>query len=244
MKRIAVALLLLSLCLLCFGCGKDTGTSIRYQGDTASYIQEGAQNTMELHFAAPVSPGSELCLLSEGNTILSFKTEAAVSSLTVATLDLKQDTAYTLTVNGTPQCFGTQKTVLSPSDPGYIPDPTLSTPSQEPMGDASSTVSGSDAGTETAETTGTDETSSPFDTPPSNFNPDLTVEEIPTIVSHPETEGSDESVSGGLLSTEPFASGKGEETSAVETDLSQAPGNTAFVLTSTFTMFTSVRDAS
>ena len=251
MKRILMRLLLLSLCLLCFGCSKEGDTAIRYSGSAAAYTQEGAKYTMELHFENPVFAGSELCLLSGEETLLRFKAEADFSTLTISTLALEQNVAYRLTVDGILQCYGAQKTEVSPTDPGYIPDPTVVTIPQEPMSATEATTSVSDDGTDSAAGSSTDsttETSFSFSTPPANFDPDLSAEELPTIVSHPETEADTSAIPDGTLPSEPFTPGKGESSdetfSESEAESQERSGYTTFILTGTFTRFLSVRDAS
>lgn len=238
MKRFAIFLLLLSLCLVCFGCSKEKETStpmIRYEGSTAYYTQEDAKYTMELQFAKPVAAGSEIRLLQEEKEVLGFTTEAALSTLCIRSHKLEQNVAYSLTVNGVLQRHGVQKTEVSPADPGYIPDPTISTPPHEPMDEtddsqtptevlsgltasplpestteapATESAPATSAPTETAGTDSTTDSDLSFSAPPANFNSDLSVEDIPSVTTSDQSDNTP--TSGGVLPSESLLDGKGD----------------------------------
>lgn len=235
MKRIAIALLVLSLCLVCFGCGA-SGPMIRYENSMAYYTQKGASYTMELQFDEPVSEGSTVALLLEGEEILSFTAEANFSRLRLSSVKLELNKPYSLEVNGVIQCHGKGRVTVEETEPGYIPDPTTVTIPQEPMMEGETTVA------TTAETIPTEETSendSPFGTPPTIAEEGITIGSItptqdPTVGGAPNSDGT--------LDQKPINEDK---TSGANQSLQTnvEVGGTTFILTNTVTGFASVRNA-
>lgn len=229
MKRITVVLLLLSLTLLCWGCSKEqpeaTGSpQIHYEDTNAYYTQGGGEYTMDLRFQEPVAAGSEICLLLGEEKILGFTTEAAFSHLRLCSPELELNQPYTLTVNGKAQKHGPKNLREEFPQPGDIPEPSLPTIPMEPMADATEPPVQDDGIKEPIS----------FDDPPAGFNGDIAVGEIPSL--YPPVE------SGGLLPSEPFTPGNGNDDSG-----SLNPGSAlgkeynTFTLTKTVTEFTSVR---
>ena len=236
MKRIAIALLALSLCLVCFGCSSDRPT-IRYENSMAYYTQKGSSYTMELQFDEPVSEGSTVALLLEGEEILSFTAEANFSRLRLSSVKLELNKPYTLEVNGVLQCHGKGRVVVEETEPGYIPDPTTVTIPQEPMMEVEPTTVEI-----TVETAGTEETSendSPFGTPPTVAEEGITIGSV--ISGQTPTVGGTTN-SDGTLNQKPINEDKTSGTSqSLQTTIEV--GGTTFTLTNTVTGFASVRNA-
>ncbi len=94
---------------------------------------------MELEFAAPLTEGSEVKLMDGEETVLTLTVENETQTLTLRSSALKQNVAYTLTVNGIVQQHGSD--LLTPPQPiEDIPDqPTIP---MEPMGEQPSESAG------------------------------------------------------------------------------------------------------
>ena len=136
MKRIFCLLLVLALLT---ACGAETEPSLRYENDAAYYVQEGAELSMELQFAAPVAKGSEIKLLNGETEVLSLTLSAETKTLTLRSDKLEKNVPYTLTVNGVMQSHGTQP-LMPPQPMEDIPDqPTIP---MEPMGEQPSENAG------------------------------------------------------------------------------------------------------
>lgn len=227
MKRLTTVFLLLSLCLLCIGCSAEQSSSaepqIRYEDSTAYYTQNGAKYTMDLAFTDTVEKGSTIALLLDGKEILGFTAEEDFSHLRLSSVLLELNQPYHLTVNGKLQRHGKGRPIAETTPPGYIPDPTMPTIPQEPMGEVVTTAPSSQDN---------ENNDSPFGTPPT-----IVIEEIPSF------EDATSSVSNGILPSQPFGSGKTQsEDSSLLTDVSM--GGTEFTLTSTITGFVSVQNNS
>lgn len=227
MKRIIALLLAGALCLLCFGCGTAKSPKLRYDGTTAYYTQEGSTYTMDLQFESPVTKGSTVVLLLEEEEILSFTAEEDFSRLSLSSVKLEANRPYTLSVNGTLQCHGKSRGEAYDNELGYIPEPTLSTIAQEPMGEVP------------VETTAPTETEnyedSPFGTPPT-----IAEETVTSLLGNVVPTTGDVN-SDGTLTTEPITADKAEN-SALRPNTQI--GGTTFTITGTVTGFTSVRNAS
>ena len=67
---------------------------------------QSVQCYMELSFASTLPSGSEVVLSDpDGNAVFSFTTEKAAQAITLTDASLQEDTAYTLTINGTLQQY-------------------------------------------------------------------------------------------------------------------------------------------
>ncbi len=228
MKRFTALLLMVAVCLLCFGCGASGSPKIRYDSSTAYYTQEGSDYTMDLQFETPVTEGSTITLLLEEEEILSFTAEESFSRLSLSSVKLEADLPYTLSVNGELQCHGKTRVETDNPDLGYIPEPTLFTIPLEPMGS-----------TNTPETTASTEADtyedSPFGGPPT-----VAEETLSSLLGNdaPSSAGTN---SDGTLTSEPLTAEKAEN-SALRPNTQF--GGTTFIITGTVTGFTSVRNAS
>ncbi|MBR4308587.1 MAG: hypothetical protein IKT58_03225 [Oscillospiraceae bacterium] len=235
MKRITIALLVLCLCLICFGCDASQPT-IRYENSMAYYTQKGASYTMELQFDEPVTEGSTITLLLEGEEVLGFTAEGEFTRLRLSSVKLELNKPYSLEINGVIQCHGKGRVTVEENDPGYIPDPTTVTIPQEPMMEVEITVA------TTAETTPTEETSendSPFGTPPTIAEEGIT---IGSITPTQESTVSGSLNSDGTLNSKPLNEDKvSGDNQSLQTSIEV--GGTVFTLTNTVTGFASVRNA-
>ncbi len=234
MKRITAMILLLSLCLLCFGCSRTPAEpQIRYEDTKAYYTQEGSKYAMEIQFTEPVTEGSTISLLLEEEEIIGFTAEASFSKLHLSSLDLELDKPYVLKVNGELQRHGKNRPVVEATEPGYIPEPTVPTIPLEPMGDTTTSPTVSDENTEDK---------SPFDTPPT-IAEDISLGDISSITGVNPNENSSGVNSNGTLTTEPINADKVQtEDSALRPNIQI--GGTTFTLTGTVTGFVSVQNAS
>lgn len=237
MKRITVALLILSLCLLCFGCGAPAKTQIRYESSTAYYTETGAKHSMDLMFEEPVAEGSTIAVLLDGEEILSFTTEAPFSRLQLSSPVLESGVSYNLKINGVLQCHGNSRPVAVETQPGDIPEPTLSTIPQEPMGETAVAPTESDNGSISSSDNNSSESSdSPFGTPPT-----IAEETISALLDH-EEQAPAEVNSNGTLNIGSFIEDKvSSQNSSLTTEVEV--GGTAFTITGTVSGFTSVRNA-
>lgn len=230
MKRMIATLLLLSLCLLCFGCSQSSAEpQIRYEKANAYYTQEGAQYTMEIQFAEPVAKGSTLSLLLEDKEILGFTAEATFTNLHLSSPALELEKPYVLTVNGELQRHGKGRPIVQATEPGYIPDPTISTIPQEPMGDT--TVSDEKVESDTS-----------LDTPPIvsiDISPEYLV---PVGGSDPVTESPALNPDGTLVSKPGIGDKVQTDNIALKPNIQF--GGTTFTLSGTVTRFISVQNAS
>ena len=240
MKKYIALLLILCTVFLCCACSKEKedpaqGPRIRYEAATAHYTHEGSTYTMDLQFDRTLTPGSKISLLLDEDEILHFTTEAAVSRLRISSPLLEKNKGYTLKVNGKLQKHGARNLLEDTPRPGDIPDPTQPTIPVEPMGQIQTAPSVSTEGTEPTKTT-----ESPI-VPESSFSlenpPTITIEsEIPSLIPVETTEN-------GLLPSESFKPGQGEENNDITIRPAPQSAGTVFTLTETVTEFTSVGDA-
>ena len=236
MKRTIIVLLLLSLSLLCFGCEKkseDPGPQIRYEGTTATYTQEGAKYTMDLRFSQTVPKGSIISVCLGETELLSFTTEADLDHLNLSSVKLELGQAYTLKVNGIPQIHGNGRdiaTIIEPhivtTEPGDIPEPTLSTVTQEPMGQIEVSVESTEEESQS---------DSPFGTPPTISTENITIETFFPTDEEAQTEAT-------TLDSAEEEEVEQTTSAALKTEIRR--GGTTFVLTAYVTGFTSVRNGS
>lgn len=241
MRITTTILLLVSLLLLCCACGsekpeKETPDAlIRYEGGAAYYTQKGADLSMELHFAQPVKVNSEIALLKGDTKLLSFTTSAAISQLTISTMDLEKNVPYSVTVNGVPQRHGVDRDHTAPNL-GDIPDPVPVIPTipVEPMTEATEATQGQEQPTAPSVDAG-----SSLDSLLPNLDVDIPTGSIGSI--DPNVSPS----SPGVLPNEPFTPGKGQEDSPTLPGLNpQIPQDaTQFALMEDTTQFRFVRDA-
>ena len=79
-------------------------TAVGTRNDAVSSKSE--QPYMELSFASTLPAGSQVSLNTpDGTSLFSFTTEKAAQAITLTSPELKENTAYTLTVNGTVQQY-------------------------------------------------------------------------------------------------------------------------------------------
>ena len=225
MKKIVALAMVFSILLLCCACGtepaKEEDTIIRYEAGAAYYTQEGAKLTMELNFAQPVPAESEIALMYGNETMLQFRLGQAISQLQISSKELREETGYTLLVDGVVQKHGQQEG----SKPGDIPSPNEPTVPVE--------VKSQEGESTEAETEAT-----------FNFNETpagLTIGEPIGSLSGEKIEVNP----GGELPSEGFQPGK--EDSTLESEVINPLTNrdkTKFLLDGDYTSFHEVRDAS
>ena len=246
MKGFIAIILLCSLCLLlCVGCSSGTAEpQIRYENENAYYVGEGASYSMDLQFEEPVAEGSIISLQLEEEEILSFTAEQSFSRLRLSSPRLELDKPYILKVNGIVQRHGMSRPQTETTEPGYIPEPTIPTVPQEPMGEILTPTVSDDRISETVgsvETTSeeADDGDSIFDNPPT-----IDEEAFSQKVSESGEQGTSNLPSANeILTTEPLNADKvNKENSALDPNVQL--GGTTFVLTGTVTGFTAVQNAS
>lgn len=104
------------------GISLDGSTVVAAGAHNDAASNDSLQQFMELHFAAPVPEGSELCILNGETALYADQVTRAFSSLTFSAPELETGVAYTVTVDGVVQQHGAAE--LSFGKPALDPPPT------------------------------------------------------------------------------------------------------------------------